>query len=113
MDIKHKINNLDKLNNKELVELVEFYLNLVNKAFSEAEGCKRCSESCCDIFNNNYCQIKNALSKISNEKKLNELDKEECKTVKINKIESSGINNNLDKDYLASVEFSNFEKKYK
>ncbi len=113
MDLKNKNNNLDKLSNKELVELLEFYLNIVNKSFLDAEGCKRCSESCCDIFNNNFKKMKNILNNITNEIQNENSNIEKKSTIMKDRVDDSNISKNFNKDYLASVEFNNLEKKYK
>ncbi len=113
MDLKEKNKNLDNLTNKELVQLVKFYLQLVNKSFIEAEQCKNCNESCCDIFNNNYNKVISILNKVIDVKKID--NEEKNFSVKERKLELPihDIEKEVSKDYLASVEFSNLEKKYK
>ncbi len=113
MNIKEKINNLDNLTKEELVELIRFYLELVNKSFNEAEQCSTCNESCCDIFKNNYSVVKKILDKIL----LYKIESENKHIEKETVGEDITIENNLEikkkeYDYLASIEINNLEKKY-
>ncbi len=111
MNIKEKINNLDKLTNKELIELVLFYLELVNKSFTQAEQCKNCNESCCDIFKNNYKIIEHILNKIIENREEKNLIKANNNKKNINKNKFAELNM-IEEDYLASIEINNLEKKY-
>ncbi len=103
MDIKSKIKNINNLNKKDSIDMIHFYLDLVQRAFEDAEQCKTCTESCCDIYNNNLKKIKELLKNLE-EKNIEK--KKDIKPLDVNK------NNEIGKDYIASIEINNFEKKY-
>lgn len=51
---------------------IEKFLKQLDKTFIDAQDCRKCSESCGDIFYNGYKRIKQSLVEI--EKSVNELD---------------------------------------
>lgn len=118
MNLKEKIQNLDSLNQIELIELLKFYLELVNNSFLKAEQCKNCNEGCCDVFKNNYSRIKEILYLINSkfeENIKNDIKNDIKNIINEEKIYIEEICDSVDymaNDYLVSLEFSNLEKKY-
>lgn len=73
----------------EKIEYVQKYLNRVSKSFEDSHSCKKCSESCTDMFYNGY---KKAIEHLDNiHKELTELklaEQERLDKEKISKLSS-------------------------
>lgn len=72
----------------EKIANIEKYLNQISRTFEDAKECRRCNESCGDMFNNGYKKALERLNEIKNEITL--LEKRYEQQEKITSLERDG-----------------------